>query len=95
MLFTTINGEQYTIDINFEVCNDYNSFKKYITNYLFNLNEKLREKLYFNSINYIYKENIINSLNYSWNDFIKEYDDTKYVSIVFYKTYTKSNYLNY
>jgi len=65
MLFTIINGEQYTIDINFEIYNNYNSFNNYLSEKLSNLDLIIKEKLNESYIKYIYKEKIINSNNYS------------------------------
>ena len=66
MIFTTINGDQYTIPIDLEILNDYSSFNNYVLEYLSNLElTQGEEKLNDNLIKYIYGDNIINSKNYS------------------------------
>ena len=64
MKFIMMNGEQYTIPINLENLNDYNSFNNYVLEYLSNIN--LKEKLDNpdSYIKYIYEDTIIDSDNY-------------------------------
>ena len=80
MIFTTINGDQYTIPIDLEKINNYSwsSFNNYVLEYLStqDLTQGLKEKLDDTEsyIKYIYGEKIINSDNYSYfinTDFTK------------------------
>jgi len=76
MNFSTVTGETYKIEIDFNIYNNFEDFYNYVLQII--ENTKNTDNCI---IKYIYKEEIINSKNY--NNLIKKFNDTTNITIIF------------